>query len=62
MPPAEFEPTVSAGERSQTQALDRAATTVDWSQFRYKIFKLVNPSVGLHIYVSSIFFFFTFIL
>ena len=25
MPPAEFEPTVSAGERSQNNALDRAA-------------------------------------
>jgi len=27
MPPAEFEPTISAGERPQTYALDRAATT-----------------------------------
>ena len=26
MPPAEFEPTISAGERPQTYALDRAAT------------------------------------
>ena len=26
MPPAGFEPTVSAGERPQTHALDRAAT------------------------------------
>ena len=26
MPPAGFEPTISAGERSQTYALDRAAT------------------------------------
>ena len=26
MPPAGFEPTISAGERPQTHALDRAAT------------------------------------
>ena len=26
MPPGGFEPTISAGERSQTHALDRAAT------------------------------------
>jgi len=26
MPPAEFEPTISASERPQTYALDRAAT------------------------------------
>ena len=26
MPPVEFEPTISAGERLQTYALDRAAT------------------------------------
>ena len=29
MPPAGFEPTVSAGERPQTYALDRAATGTD---------------------------------
>jgi hypothetical protein len=28
MPPVEFEPTVSAGERPQTYALDRAATGI----------------------------------
>jgi hypothetical protein len=28
MPPVEFEPTISAGERSQTYALDRAATGI----------------------------------
>ena len=32
MPPVEFEPTISAGERPQTYALDRAATVTgkDW--------------------------------
>jgi len=28
MPPVEFEPTISAGERSKTYALDRAATGI----------------------------------
>ena len=28
MPPAGFEPTISAGERPQTYALDRAATGI----------------------------------
>jgi len=29
MPPAGFEPTISAGERPQTYALDRAGTGTD---------------------------------
>ena len=29
MPPVGFEPTISAGERPQTYALDRAATVTD---------------------------------
>jgi hypothetical protein len=29
MPPVEFEPTISAGERPQTYALGRAATGTD---------------------------------
>jgi hypothetical protein len=29
MPPAEFEPTIAAGERPKTYALDRAATGID---------------------------------
>ena len=36
MPPAGFEPTISAGERPQTHALDRAATGPS-SGYRYKI-------------------------
>jgi len=43
-PSVGFEPTVSAGERPQTHALDRAATGVDWSHHRYKI---LNWSVRL---------------
>ena len=34
MPPVGFEPTVSAGDRPQTYALDRAATGID-SKWRY---------------------------
>jgi len=32
MPPVEFEPTISAGERPQTYALDRAATGTDFKK------------------------------
>ena len=35
MPPAEFEPTVSAGERPQTYALDRTATGDGQDHFNY---------------------------
>jgi len=38
MPPAGFEPTISAGERPQTYALDRAATGTDnilYSSLKY---------------------------
>jgi hypothetical protein len=35
MPPVEFEPTISAGERPRTYALDRAATGTD----RQKVYK-----------------------
>ena len=31
MPPVGFEPTISAGERPKTYALDRAATGIGWS-------------------------------
>ena len=33
MPPVRFEPTISAGERPQTYALDRAATGTDSERF-----------------------------
>jgi len=33
MPPAEFQPTISAGERPQTYALDRAATGTGISKY-----------------------------
>jgi len=36
MPPVEFEPKISAGERPQTYALDRAATATGLSD-SYKV-------------------------
>jgi hypothetical protein len=35
MPPVGFEPTISAGERSQTYALDRAAFRIGWHYFTF---------------------------
>jgi hypothetical protein len=43
-PPERFELTVSAGERQQTHALDRAANGADWSHYRYTI---LNWSIRL---------------
>jgi hypothetical protein len=34
MPPVGFEPTISAGERPQTHALDRAGTGIDFRLLR----------------------------
>jgi len=43
MPPVEFEPTISAGERPKTYALDRAATgTGHWTYTYYKIFLILR--------------------
>ena len=36
MPPVGFEPTISAGERPQTYALDRAATGTGYLQLIYE--------------------------
>ena len=36
MPPVRFEPTISAGERTKTYALDRAATGTDDCRFENK--------------------------
>ena len=37
MPPAEFKPTIPASERSQTYALDRAATGIGSCKYSYLI-------------------------
>ena len=39
MPPVGFEPTVSAGERPQTYALDRAATGIEKVLYTANIFE-----------------------
>ena len=36
MPPVEFEPTISAGERPQTYALDRAATGTFHARYKFQ--------------------------
>jgi len=40
MPPVGFEPTISAGERSQTYALDRAAIEIGYRRKLLSIKKL----------------------
>ena len=52
MPPVGFEPTISAGERPQTYALDRAATGTGLTQFYNKyILVLKNErSTGVAVY------------
>jgi hypothetical protein len=42
MPPVEFEPTISAGERPQTYALDRAPTTTGGAQWYVHLKTLVT--------------------
>ena len=51
MPPVGFEPTIPAGERPQTYALDRAATGTGilelyvqlfWTNIAYKVYLLVS--------------------
>ena len=41
MPPVGFEPTVSAGERPQTYALDRAATGTGTGMYYY-LYKIIS--------------------
>ena len=43
MPPAEFEPTISAGEWPQTFALDRAA-------IRIGTYTYINALISIHTY------------
>ena len=47
MPPVIFEPTISAGERPKTYALDRAATgTGNWLLYRYMLIVQQNAAIG----------------
>ena len=47
MPPVEFEPTITAGERPQTYALDRAATGTGRLGVSYPEFTQFMKEVGL---------------
>ena len=47
MPPARFEPTISAGERPQTYALDRAAAGTDLILLGYLILSAVYSIANL---------------
>ena len=48
MPPVGFEPTISAGERPQTYALDRAATgTGDIGGITHRYFNKTSLSFGI---------------
>ena len=42
MPPVGFEPTISAGERPQTYALDRAATGIGTYCINQNYFRVYN--------------------
>jgi len=50
MPPVEFEPTVSAGERPQNYALNRAATGTRIQEYTNKIYETIISPVVLYGY------------
>ena len=52
MPPVGFEPTISAGERPQTYALDRAATGTGLSRDTSFVKFIRAPGLFLQLFVS----------
>ena len=48
MPPVGFEPTISAGERPQTYALDSAATGTGWDNNNYTAQIFISISAVYH--------------
>ena len=52
MPPAEFEPTISAGEQPQTYALDRAATGTGNNDSYYNNNNNNNNILQVHVMIS----------
>jgi len=47
MPPLEFEPTISAGKRPQTYAIDRAATGIsNFAVTSYTCLDLLQPLIA----------------
>jgi len=54
MPPVGFEPTISAGERPQTHALDRAATgTGNSTMYDLKFLFSVGSYIGTNLHVVA---------
>ena len=51
MPPVGFEPTISAGERPQTDALDRAATPIS----NYYLYKDLNIVVDINLLAPEVY-------
>jgi hypothetical protein len=50
MPSVGFDPTISAGERPQTYALDRAATGTGHKGIIQMLFAVTNLDTGLQLY------------
>ena len=53
MPPVGFEPTISAGKRPKTYAVDRAATGtgyINWSVGKYEAFPESKDTRALNMY------------
>ena len=62
MPPVGFEPTISAGERPQTYALDRAATGTGQFPFTlYNIYLIFKNSMTLLLLITFFYVTFSFI-
>ena len=54
MPPVGFEPTISAGERPQTYALDRAATGTGINEALLAVFRRNVSLVYFHMFYLNI--------
>jgi len=54
MPPVRFEPTISAGERPQTYALDRAATGTGGKKVFF-LFQALNFLVKIFVLLNDLF-------
>ena len=52
MPPVGFEPTISAGERSQAYALDRAATEIGYFQLTF-VFEMSHSAINLRMTMND---------
>ena len=53
MPPAGFEPTISAGERPQTYALDLTATGTGIYTYEVQKHIIINTHILIHMYTRT---------